>query len=194
MIAKKGFTLIELLVVVGILAVLATATTLILNPAELLRQSRDSTRIADLASLSNAIDLYLADQESPALGTASFCTNGAVTKSKKATPTACTQNQIRLVNGTGWVGVNFGAMTNGSPVPRLPLDPVSGTSTTASTNCGAGLDACFYQYIPDDTNKDYELNASMESIKFSNNGVSDVELVDGGDNDQAYEIGSNLFL
>jgi prepilin-type N-terminal cleavage/methylation domain-containing protein len=36
----KAFTLIELLVVIAILAVLAVAVTLILNPAELIRQGR----------------------------------------------------------------------------------------------------------------------------------------------------------
>ena len=37
---KRGFTLIELLVVIAILAVLATATILVLNPAELLKEGR----------------------------------------------------------------------------------------------------------------------------------------------------------
>lgn len=39
---RKGFTLIELLIVIGILAVLATAVIMVLNPAELLKQARDS--------------------------------------------------------------------------------------------------------------------------------------------------------
>ncbi|PIR05131.1 MAG: hypothetical protein COV57_00605, partial [Candidatus Liptonbacteria bacterium CG11_big_fil_rev_8_21_14_0_20_35_14] len=65
--SKKGFTLMELLIVIGILAILATAATLVLNPAELLRQSRDSTRIADLSTLNNALSLYVTNVTSPDL-------------------------------------------------------------------------------------------------------------------------------
>src|SRR3989344_8684487 len=64
----KGFTLIELLIVIAILAVLSTAVVLVLNPAELLKQGRDSTRISDLASINSAIALYLTDVSTPGLG------------------------------------------------------------------------------------------------------------------------------
>ena len=57
----KGFTLIELLIVIGIIAVLAVVVLLTLNPAELLRQARDSNRVSDLASLNSALSYYLAD-------------------------------------------------------------------------------------------------------------------------------------
>ncbi|HMB17541.1 MAG TPA: prepilin-type N-terminal cleavage/methylation domain-containing protein, partial [Candidatus Paceibacterota bacterium] len=42
---NQAFTLIELLVVIAILSILAVAVTLILNPAQLIRQGRDSTRL-----------------------------------------------------------------------------------------------------------------------------------------------------
>src|SRR3989338_2108717 len=48
---SKGFTLIELLVVIAIIAVLAVAVILTLNPAELLKQARDSTRVSDMSTL-----------------------------------------------------------------------------------------------------------------------------------------------
>ena len=46
------------------------------------------------------------------------------------------------------------------------------------------------------SNEDYELNANMESEKFSKGGTSDVEsnTKDGGDDDDWYEIGSSLTL
>ena len=63
----KGFTLIELLVVIGILAVLSVVIILTLNPAELLKQARDSTRISDLSTVRTAISLYQVDAVGPAL-------------------------------------------------------------------------------------------------------------------------------
>ena len=71
---KKGFTLIELLVVIAIISILAVVVVLTLNPAELLRQSRDSQRVSDLGTLKSAISLYLVDAAYPNL--ASSTTGG----------------------------------------------------------------------------------------------------------------------
>src|SRR3989344_6138343 len=68
--SKKGFTLIELLIVIGILAILATAVILILNPAQLFAQARDSKRISDLATVRGAVVLYLSTVSSPDLDSA----------------------------------------------------------------------------------------------------------------------------
>ncbi|HEY4525527.1 MAG TPA: prepilin-type N-terminal cleavage/methylation domain-containing protein, partial [Candidatus Paceibacterota bacterium] len=46
---RKSFTLIELLIVIAIVAILSTVVIITLNPAELLRQSRDSVRLSDLS-------------------------------------------------------------------------------------------------------------------------------------------------
>ncbi|MFA7201381.1 MAG: type II secretion system protein, partial [Candidatus Paceibacterota bacterium] len=43
----RSFTLIELLIVIGILAILTAAVVIVLNPTELLKQGRDSTRMTD---------------------------------------------------------------------------------------------------------------------------------------------------
>ena len=202
MITKKGFTLIELLVVIGILAVLATATALILNPAELLKQSRDSTRVADLASLTNALDLYLSDQSTtwmngPTNGTKLYsvanqggCTSGTASKSATNPAVLCVTSIDRTTTGSGWVDVNLNAITTGSPVSRLPLDPNNG-----SANCGASPANCFYEYIPNETtSKKYELDASMESVKFKAGGTGNIESTDGGDSSGAYEVGTSLVL
>jgi prepilin-type N-terminal cleavage/methylation domain-containing protein len=61
MYSHKGFTLIELLVVLAIIAVLAVVVVLVLNPAELLRQSRDSQRLSDMSTLDDAINFYAAN-------------------------------------------------------------------------------------------------------------------------------------
>ena len=69
---EKAFTLIELLVVIAILAVLAVAVTLILNPAELIRQGRDSIRLSDLATINKALGLYQTDQIAKWMGTSTI--------------------------------------------------------------------------------------------------------------------------
>ena len=58
---QKGFTLIELLVVIAIIAILAVVVVLTLNPAELLRQARDSNRVSDFATMKSALSLYATD-------------------------------------------------------------------------------------------------------------------------------------
>ena len=70
---KKGFTLIELLIVIAIIAVLSVVVILSLNPAELLRQARDSNRISDMATLKSAIAFYLTDVANPNLGSSAYC-------------------------------------------------------------------------------------------------------------------------
>ena len=53
-----SFTLIELLIVVAILAVLMSVIVLAINPAEILKRTRDTRRITDLKSLNNAIQYF----------------------------------------------------------------------------------------------------------------------------------------
>ncbi len=53
---REGFTLIELLVVIAIIAILSVVVVLTINPAEMLRQSRDSQRVSDLNTLRSAIN------------------------------------------------------------------------------------------------------------------------------------------
>ncbi|MCL5016431.1 MAG: type II secretion system GspH family protein, partial [Patescibacteria group bacterium] len=56
---RSSFTLIELLIVIAIIGILASVVVLVLNPAQLLSQSRDSRRTQDLSNLNNAIGMYL---------------------------------------------------------------------------------------------------------------------------------------
>lgn len=187
---KRGFTLIELLIVIAILAVLATAVVLVLNPAELIKQARDSTRISDLAALNSAIALYLSDQTSPVWNLAANCTYGLQIPSSTASGT-CLTNASTTIDGNGWVNVNLGAISTGSPLSRLPIDPNNG-----STNCAwivtspSGL--CFYAYKSLSTAGKYKIFANMESSKYSQNGSADIESKDGGNVPDWYEVGSDL--
>jgi len=172
---KKGFTLIELLVVIAILAVLATAVVIILNPAQLVKQGRDSTRVSDLSALHNALALYLAEVANLTSWTATgTCTYG-ITAPGFSTGT-CVTNASTVVTGAGWVNVNFGAISSGSPLSRLPIDPVN--------------DGTNYYYYKSSSTLLYEIDANMESNKYATSGAGDVESKDQGDQSTWYEIGN----
>lgn len=183
---KKGFTLIELLIVIAVLAVLSAAVVLVLNPAELLKQSRDSTRISDLAAVNSALALWTADVSGGTWNATTTCSLAGAT-SPFLSGAACLIATSSAVDSSGWVNVNLGAITGGSPLSRLPLDPLN---TLAGPN--------FYAYRSATTTGKYKLAANMESTKYSS-GSSDVEsnTKDGGNitaNGGWYEIGSDMSL
>src|SRR5690348_5619117 len=140
---RKGFTLIELLVVIAIIAVLAVVVILSLNPAELLRQARDSNRVSDMATLKSAIALFQADVATSsvnALGTygtlyldsaaqisattTDYIGNTATAWGFATTSvTATSGSNSRAVDGTGWIKVNLTAISSGAPIGNLPVDP-----------------------------------------------------------------------
>ncbi len=57
---NKGFTLVELLIVIGIIAVLATAVIIAINPGRQFAQARNSTRQSHINSALNAVLSYQA--------------------------------------------------------------------------------------------------------------------------------------
>ena len=179
---KKGFTLIELLVVIAILAVLATVIVVIINPAQLLRQARDTTRISDLAALNSAIALYLSDVAAPSLGTTTNA-NCTVGTTSPFTITPCVTNATTSVNGTGWIPVDFTGISSGSPLSRLPLDPTQ-------------VAPFFYAFAWDTPNLRYEIDAKMESDKYATTTATSVmkNSYDGGNNANYYEVGNYLTL
>src|SRR4051812_39337122 len=101
---SAGFTLLELLVVIAIIAILAAVVLLILNPLELLARGRDAARLSDMENMQKAINLVLQDAG-----------NAQTTLCKNVVPPNCTGNSndsganVRKVDGSGWIKVNFGA-------------------------------------------------------------------------------------
>ncbi|MCL4499491.1 MAG: prepilin-type N-terminal cleavage/methylation domain-containing protein [Chloroflexi bacterium] len=188
---KHGFTLIELLVVIAILAVLAVAVVLVLNPAELLKEGRDTTRISDLASLNSAIALYTADVINGGWpGSITYkCTSTSTAPSGAA---GCSVASSTTVDGNGWVPINFNQIASGSPLPRLPIDPNNG-STGCKNQTGSST-VCQYAFIASTTLGVYKLEALMESNKFYAGAGTAVVGNDGGLYSGVYEVGSNLQL
>ncbi|TSA45381.1 type II secretion system protein [bacterium] len=187
----RGFTLIELLIVIAILAVLATAVVLVLNPAELLKQGRDATRISDLAILNSAIALWVSDVLNPSghwPGSTTYnCTAGTL---KPGGSVGCTLNANTTSTGVNsWVNLDFSLIAAGSPLSRLPLDP-----NNLGTCKGATTTVCQYAFAASTTVGVYEINAQMESAKFYSGGGGDITSKDGGNMSDIYEIGGSLSL
>ncbi len=185
---QRGFTLIELLVVIAILGVLSTAVVLVINPAELLKQGRDATRLSDLATLETSLALFQADRSQGSLGAASTtylsipdtsptCANTGLTPPPGWTYHCVSTTTLAKTDGTGWIPVNFNLISVGSPLSKLPIDP---TDTVSS-----GL---YYTYTTNGFN--YELNSFMESQRYLQQSAA----ADNGDDGYVYENGSNLHL
>ncbi len=169
----KGFTLLELLIVIGILAILATTVTLVLNPAEMLKQARDSQRLGDLRSVHAAISMYAATATSTEFTSCSGCNNtGTTTSPFSAGP--CTQNASTTVDGTGWASpLDLRKTSGGAALSKLPSDPSNGSTY-------------FYAFKCDATNSTWEINGVLESAKYN-----DMMSKDGGNKADYYEIGSD---
>lgn len=185
----KGFTLLELIIVIGIIAILASVTVVVLNPAQLLAESRDVTRVSDLAAIQSALGLYVASASSPDMdgpgaascaascfvgvaGTGINCGGRHVGATKEDVVT-------RVVDGNGWLPVNLGSLSSGSPLAVLPIDPSNGVTY-------------FYSYACNNTVKTFELNANLESTRYATGGNDDKEsnTKDGGTVGTIYEIGT----
>ena len=185
---QKGFTLIELLVVIAIIAVLAVVVVLTLNPAELLKQARDSNRISDLNTMKSALSLFVADgNTSLATGYASCYVStstspGANCDSAFSTNYAtATTTGSKVINGSGWIPVNFNAISSGAPISNLPVDPINNATY-------------WYGYGATSSDTTFKLTARMESSKYADGGSGDVESTDGGISSSTYEVGTKISL
>jgi prepilin-type N-terminal cleavage/methylation domain-containing protein len=186
--SKKSFTLIELLIVIAILALLMSIIIVTINPAELLKQTRDSKRISSLKTLNNALNIFQATRSSASIGTAnvvyisipdssSTCANLGLPTLPSGYAYACsTSANYRKTDGTGWIPVDFDSLDIGSPISSLSIDPTNTTST--------GL---FFSYV---VGGSWEFVGGMESSKYQ----TDSAQTDGGTSITSFEIGSALSL
>ncbi len=188
----KSFTLIELLVVLALVAILSVVVILTLNPAELIKQARDSNRLSDLSTINTALNLFSADVTSGFMGTSTIVYVSIPSASPTcsgvglpALPSTYTYNcvttaNLRNTDGTGWIPVNFQRISSNSPISQLPVDPINTTSTRL-----------YYTYVAGGS---WELNATVEASKNKLGGSGDLVSKDGGSAASQYEIGNNLNL
>ena len=189
--AQKGFTLIELLVVIAIIAILSVVVILTLNPAELIRQARDSNRISDLNTIKSAISLFLADTASSTIGDYTKCYVDTITTNSTTTcggtgtsgTTVGSSATPRAVDSTGWIPIRFTAISSGAPFGSLPIEPLDNDKSH------------FYAYHnSSSTASTFKLTVQMESIKYKAGGPNDIVGTDGGYSATVYEVGTDLNL
>lgn len=111
---KSGFTLIELLIVIALIAVLAGAVIIALNPARQFQQARDSERWSHVSVISNAIQQNIAENR------------GAWTCSVGDIPTSTTP-----INST--TGYDLCTCLVPGNLAALPADPSTGSFTDCAT-------------------------------------------------------------
>lgn len=185
---RQAFTLVEILVTIGILAVLATATTLVINPAEYLSRSRDSVRISDIDTLNKSLGLFRTQGGSFTPADIVYislpapnqdCTGVTPAYVLPALPAGwaykcATSDNLRKIDGSGWVPLDLTSAPP-SPLGKLPVDPINSDANQQ-----------YYTYI----GGSWSLSARMESSKF----LKDTNLSDGGSDPVRYEAASDPML
>ena len=110
---KSGFTLFEIIITVGIIAILAGATIMLINPAQQMARARNVQRQSDINFILNAVGQNIADNR----GTFN-CSSGAI-------PTSST----KMATGA----YNVAPCLVPAYLDKLPFDPKATGAHYAST-------------------------------------------------------------
>lgn len=182
---RQGFTFVELLIVVGVLAFLSAFLVLILNPLQIIAQSRDGRRVADIQVLSRAVQIakafggvtdgtaastvYISLPDTNADGLCNEYTLPGLAGGWSYKCLASSAN-LRNVDGTGWVPIDFSPVSN-RPINVLPIGPVNSSTY-------------FYSYTKTG------LSTVLESDKY----IAQTASNDGGTQNNYYETAPIVWI
>ena len=184
--SRASFTLIELLLVIGVTAVLSTVVLVVINPAELLKQARDSQRLNDLYTLNKALAIREVGTQGTSGSsstvyisipdTSPTCANLGLLALPPGWSWGCVPSStLRNIDGTGWIPLDLTTFASGPPITKWPIDPVNATSS-----------GHYYAYV---TGGSWKLAGNLESKKRAL-----MPPTDGGRDPTIYEVGSDLTL
>lgn len=127
MTSKKGFTLIELLIVIAVIAILAAAIFVALDPLTRFQEARDARRYNDLANVLTAVKTDQVDNGGSYLGAIAGMTAGEVhmigTEGATGCDVACTNAPDDLQEDC----IDLTPLVTEGYLGAVPSDPSNGT-------------------------------------------------------------------
>lgn len=133
-IQKQGFTLIELIIVIAVIALLAAAVFVAVDPAKRIGEAQDAQRWADVTAIADAIQQYIVDNNGTfPTSTATFTagTYYAIMGSSTAalSGATCARSPLTIDSGKG---VELGNLIP-TYLPTMPVDPAGLANSNKNT-------------------------------------------------------------
>jgi prepilin-type N-terminal cleavage/methylation domain-containing protein len=122
---QRGFTLIELLIVIAVIAILAAAVFVALDPVQRFEESRDAKRWSDAENILNAIKVDQVDNGGSYVAAVAALTAGTgyqIGTAANGCDGSCTNQTVATAC------VDLTALVTEGYLGSVPMDPSSGTA------------------------------------------------------------------
>ncbi len=174
---QGGFTLIELIIVIAVIALLAVAIFVVVDPARRIGEGRNSVRASDKVNIKKALEFYVGEYQvlPPAITSLADNTNYLIAA---AGDTSGGSFYCALPGNLSKVDITNGASEFFNFLPTIPVDPSQGPPYPN----GSGY------YFKKQGNKILEVNAcnTYSNVPVCGNGVVEGnEVCDAGGNNRA---------